>query len=502
MGFLRDGRWLMAFWMRALWMVTVVGGMLMASCGRSDGEAGVPELFIISPNGTDIRLEFEQRFSQWHLEKYGNLVKIRWPDIGGGGTQNIIKQLEGDYSHGTSCGYDLVFGGGSATFESFRQRNFLVRPPLDDAILAQVPKDVFGAPLHGEGDTWIGAAMSNFGITYNKDRIRELGLQTPRVWEDLAGPQWLGRLSLADPSKSGAIRTCLDQICVQYGWEKGWGVLTLMFANSDMVRDSGSAPADDVGSAQAVAGIVIDFFGRKEILRVGESLVGFAIPEGGSITDCDPIAMLKGAPHPELAAHFIEFVISEEGQKLWVYKAGTPGGPTHYVLGRLSVRPSLYEKDTQYLQDPMNPFAVAKPLQATPRESIVRSVFIGDLIKAALIDNREELIVARRAILKAGDPADLLEKLCAVPHFVPTHVVGDDLVDDAARAVTADQQLALAGEFKPPAAAKTDSESVAHDKRIKNADAGRLQTRLIDRWRREFHERCVNLTAEARRRIR
>ena len=89
-------------------------------CGPGD-DASTPTLYIISPHGSDIRREFQDRFSEWHLKKYGTSVNVRWPDIGGGGTGNIVKQLDGDYAHGSSCGYDLAFGGGSASFELFRQ---------------------------------------------------------------------------------------------------------------------------------------------------------------------------------------------------------------------------------------------------------------------------------------------------------------------------------------------------------------------------------------------
>ena len=53
----------------------------------------------------------------------------------------------------------------------------------------------------------------------------------PRKWEDLAGAEWFGRLSLADPSKSGSVKSSYEMIFQQYGWEKGWGVVTELFAN-------------------------------------------------------------------------------------------------------------------------------------------------------------------------------------------------------------------------------------------------------------------------------
>jgi ABC-type Fe3+ transport system substrate-binding protein len=470
---------------------------LIASCGKSENNS-IPEVIVVSPHGSDIRREFEKGFSDWHQKKYGSPARIRWPDIGGGGTGNIIKQLSGDYRNGgVTSGYDIVFGGGSHTYEVFRDGGFIVKPPLDDAILNQVPKDIYGAKLRGEGDVWIAATMSNFGISYNKDRLRELNLPLPDAWEILASPQWFGHLSLADPSKSGSVRTSYDQIFVQHGWEKGWKIITHLFANTDQMREAGSAPSADVGSAQAVAGIVIDFYGRKEILRIGDKIVGFIIPPGGSVVDPDPIAMLKGAPNPEMAARFIEYVISPEGQKLWVFKAGTPGGPERYVLGRLSVHPELYKNFSQYMFDPRNPFESAKPLTASP-ESGYRTVFIGELMKATLIDNREDLVAARRAILAAGDPPDLLAKLEALPTFTPTKVNAGKLEPEAQRPITQNQQRILAEEYKPPTPNKDDPPAVAEAKKLKAAEATLLQTGLVNHWREEYETRLKSLIKEAK----
>ena len=206
------------FLARIVGVMVAVGGIILSSCAKSD-EAAVQELVIISPNGSDIRREFEWGFTQWHERKYGTKVHISWPDIGGGGTQNISRTLDGQYKNGNSSSYDLAFGGGSASFEFYRDRGYLVKPGLEDAVLAQVPADIFGTKLHGAGDAWIAATMANFGINYNKDRIRELGLETPRTWEDIAGTKWIGNLSLADPSKSGSVLSSYEQIFLQYGWE-------------------------------------------------------------------------------------------------------------------------------------------------------------------------------------------------------------------------------------------------------------------------------------------
>jgi iron(III) transport system substrate-binding protein len=474
----------MRIWL-ALIPLLIIGGLLtLLELHSHDASSDTPRLILISPQGGDTQREFDTAFAAWHQKKYGSPVKIIWADVGGNGTGNIITALTAEYKNGASSGYDIAFGGGSATFNDYLDRGFLEKPPLADAVLGQVPSDIFGTPLHGRGDLWIAATMSNFGIVINKDRIRELGLSTPRTWADLAGVPWFGNLSLADPSKSGSVRSGYEMIFQQYGWEKGWALLTLMFANAAEVRDVGSAPAEDVGSAQAVAGIVIDFFGRKEVARVGPSLVGFVVPQGGSTIDTDPVAMLKGAPHAELAGHFIEFVISAEGQRLWTLRAGTPGGPERHALGRMSILPGLYASDASLMLDPANPFTAAEHLHEDLPAKKARTAFLGDLVKATLIDNHRALVAARAAIAAAGDRPELLAQLTEVPTYIPMALAPDGQLHAGAALPldgTLGDQRAVAQLFKPDPHSPLAS------------FAEQLQARLKEHWRAEAAARYVRI---------
>ncbi|HUO08098.1 MAG TPA: ABC transporter substrate-binding protein [Phycisphaerae bacterium] len=473
------------------WLWCTLGIVLaagMVSCDKkAGGGGGGAQLIIVSPHGSDIRREFAIAFENWHREKYGSDVNLNWADLGGGGTGNIVKALSANYAAGTSAGYDIMWGGGSRTFSDLNAQGFLQKPDLPAEVLAQVPADIHGSPLHGTGDNWIAATMSNFGIAINKDRIAELGLKTPRYWEDIAGPDWYGRLSLGDPSKSGSVRTSYEMVLQQYGWEKGWRVLTQMFANAGVLRDTGSDPAYDVGSAEAIAGATIDFFARKQIVRVGPRIAGFIVPEGGSTVDADPIAMFKGAPHAELAAHFIQFVISPAGQRLWVFRPGTPGGPVHSGLGRMTVLPELYEKESQYMTDPTNPFGATEQLKPNPADGAkFRTIFIGDLIKAAMVDNYQALMAARGAVKRAGDPPELLARFGELPTFVPTKVQEGRLVDGPARVISASpqDQQAVADEYSPTS-------------REKRAFLEHLQARLKERWRNEAAQRYAEIQRAA-----
>src|SRR5690242_18981600 len=97
----------------------------------------------------------------------------------------------------------------------------------------------------------------------------------------------------------------------------------------------------------------IDFYGRfqsETASHGGPSQIGFAMPSGGTAIDADAIGLMRGAPHRELALRFIEFTLSPEGQKLWNFKVGTPGGPDRYALRRLPVLPELYRPEYEALR--------------------------------------------------------------------------------------------------------------------------------------------------------
>lgn len=457
--------------------------ILLASCGRDDSSTGELTLYVISPHGTDIRKEFEQGFSEWHKAKYGKTVKIQWPDIGGGGTGNIVKFLHSRYSAGPTADADIVFGGGSAAFNDFMKNNFLEVAPLPKEVADRVPNDIFGTPLKGKDNLWFAATLSNFGIVVNKDRLNELKLPMPTHWDDIAAPQWFGHLSLADPSKSRSVLSSYDMIFQQYGWEKAWPIVVQIFANAESIKENGSAPSDDVGSAAAVAGIVIDFYGRVHIKRVGPHIVGFVVPEGGSTIDPDPIAMLRGAPHKELAGRFIEYVISPEGQRLWTFKNGVLGGPKRTPLGRLNVLPELYEKESSQMFDPINPFAMKEALKADPVLQRVRATFLGDLVKSTIVDNHAQLVAVRKAIRDAGDKPELLAKLGELPRFTPSDVVDGKLQVKEPQTITTETLKAVGDEYRPPAKPKSDF--VQH----RQAELKRL-------WRDDMKRRLDELQAQ------
>lgn len=215
------------------------------------------------------------------------------------------------------------------------------------------------------------------------------------------------------------------QKALEGGFVKGMTIVQEIGANSRYFTDSGSKVPIDVSVGDAAVGMAIDFFGRfqAQASRSPEGIerMKFVTPIGGTSVSVDPVSLLRGAGGSangaeaqketrEVALHFIEFVLSDDGQKLWTYKPGTPGGPEKYALRRLPIRREFYpstnpaidavaKKHDQYaaddLADPnIDPYQVGKQFTYYPRWTGDHFAFFRTIVRAMCMDAGDELKAA------------------------------------------------------------------------------------------------------------
>lgn len=339
------------------------------------------------------------------------------------------------------CGIDLFFGGG--TFDFIRQAQ--AGRIVDSGVLKRhpewftdqvIPQTFAGEEYWDRDGRWIGTVLSAYGMVFNRESLRRLGFTgEPTRWEDLADPRLRGEVALADPTKSGSIAKAFENIIQQQmqrrlrelqqekptlseaerereavveGWRAGLQLIQLAGANARYFTDTSQKPPIDVASGNCAVGLCIDFYGRQQeeaVLRRDQSdRVGYVSPVGGTVSSVDPIALLRGAPNRPVAEAFIDYVLSMEGQKLWNFRVGTPGGPDRFALRRLPVRRDFYAQEEWkgVRSDPEDrPFESNDPL-------IYRAAWTGGLfremafiIRVMCLDPHTELIRAWAAILEA-----------------------------------------------------------------------------------------------------
>jgi len=416
------------------------------------------------PNGADLILARKQ------------------PDTGSGADCGALWGLfrSVDSPEKISCRMDLFFGGGVYDHDKAEKQGLTV-PAWGDAPPPQgLFEDAEGRvliPREWNGEVWRGKAfygsvLSAFGICYNADRLADLGImQPPAAWEDLADARYFGQLGLVDPTKSGSVAKAFEMIiqeqsaktvaqagftreqlrryedaiaaakqhenklpsevppayqeAVARGWQDGIRLVRRIGANARYFTDASGKVPVDVGMGAAAAGIAIDFYGRLQAelssLPGGRPVMTYVTPMGGSSVTADPVSLLRGAPHRDLAVRFIEFLLGEDGQRLWNYRVGTPGGPRRFALRRLPIRRDFYpsedpalqrvfETHRPYLADPLwqpetDAYRLGAVFHYEPRWTATHFGIQRDLIRAMCMDSGDELKRAWRAIMAHGGPS-------------------------------------------------------------------------------------------------
>ncbi|MEM8738577.1 MAG: extracellular solute-binding protein [Planctomycetota bacterium] len=387
-------------------------------------------LVVYTPHNEQIRFEMAAGFNRWRASRGETPVRFDWR-AGGGTTdlrRTVLAQFEAKANRGEEdrgIGADLFFGGGTYDHDKLaggvrvtegdgteRRVAVAVAADLPAGLVDRAfPQRSLGAePLVHPERLWVGTALSSFGIVYNRDLLAMLGRDPPQTWSDLADPGYEGWLALADPGHSGSIAATLNTVLRRSGWEAGWGTLRRVFANARYFSSSASKVPVDVSAGEAAAGMCIDFYGRTQAGAVAAagwsgdpagaartSRVGYADPVVGgrsmTATTADPVTLLRGAPRPELATRFIEWLLSAEAQRLWQRRVGVAGGPVRHALRRMPIRVDLYTpQEKWWWTDPeVDPFASAAPVAAGMPDFFNA---VAPLTKAMAVDVHGDLVAA------------------------------------------------------------------------------------------------------------
>ncbi len=368
-------------------------------------------------------------------------------------------------------GMDVFFGGGAYDFEQQAKAGTLV--PGDgektgiSALMKKhpdwfsesgIPEKLSGEPFRDPQGRWCGACLSSSGIVFNRDVLRRIGItDDPDAWEDLADPRYYGQIALSDPGKSGSVTKALEMLIQQQmqiaidrlktdaslkltpeeleargvaeGWDAGMRLILRISANARYFTDFSTKIPLEVARGDAAAGMCIDFYGRSAEEGVrradGTSRVGFVAPLGGTSISVDPIGLLRGAPDPELATAFIEFVLGDPGQKLWSFRVGEPGAPRRHALRRLPVRHDLYtaENIPRMSDGKEAPFEKAKAFTYHAERTGAAFSAIRFLVRVICVDSHDELHAAWKSIIDAGMPEraiTVLEDLTRVKYEAAT----------------------------------------------------------------------------------
>ena len=354
---------------------------------------------IITPHNEAIRYEFGRAFEQWHQEQFQVPAVVEWRVVGG--SSDALKFVQSEFVHKPEgIGLDCFFGGGQEPYLLLADKKLL--EPFVPGTLAGIPQNFSGVEIYDVNHRWFGAALSSFGILQNLRVQRRLNLPPAARWEDLTRPELRGWVGAGDPRGSGTMAVMFESFLQFHGWERGWRMLAQLGGNVRQFDRVSSTTAKDVTLGETAYGLAIDFYGFTQVAEAGASNLTFVLPRDFTSLSPDGLAILRGAPHRETARRFVDFVLSEAGQKLWFLPRGHPGGPQKNSIERMTVRPDFYARFRDVSNIQHSPFDLPQTFRYDANLARTRREILPALIGALLVDPHAELQAAWQAVIRRG----------------------------------------------------------------------------------------------------
>ena len=273
---------------------------------------------------------------------------------------------------------DIFWGGESALYDKLAQQKLVAKLGLPKAVLDAIPATI-GKPkpiyLKDPNGFWTGTVLEPYGLVYHPKLLQRLGVPEPKDWDDLLHPKLKGHVAQCAPSRSSSSHATYEVILQREGDEKGWAWLKRLAANTGIFTARSRDVPSVVARGEFAAGFAVPSYMAFEDRLAGFELK-FVAPRTAWITP-EPISVLAGCKHPKAALAFIEYLLSERGQRVAMERGVFPITPKFRVKGEPGSRAEMAVEFTGGLRsyfdlDVMNIYDDAK---AQARYEQVNEIF-------------------------------------------------------------------------------------------------------------------------------
>lgn len=215
------------------------------------------------------------------------------------GTTKLMARLRAEIEAGNPQP-DVLLIADTVTLEGMAQEGLLGAYQSPEAAS-------YDAALHSPEGYYYSTKLITTGLVYN------IGAETvPTSWSDLANASIRGQIAMPSPLYSGAALIHLATLTgdASLGWEYYEGLA----ANEARAQGGNGGTFKAVASGEKPYGMVVDFLAIRN--KAKGSPVEFVFPEEGVSYVTEPVAIMSTAKNVEGAKKFVDFLLSEDGQKL------------------------------------------------------------------------------------------------------------------------------------------------------------------------------------------
>jgi ABC-type Fe3+ transport system substrate-binding protein len=285
------------------------------------------ELYLITPVSKDVHDPALKAFAAYAQKKWNIQVKTSAIPKGTPVAYGQILEWKGRPQA------DIFWGGEGTLFDNLAAEKLLEPAKIPKKILDEIPATIgkpVGLPLKDPKGFWVGTTLEPYGLIYQPKLLKRLGV-TIKNWDDLLNPKLKGQIAQCTPDRSSSSHATYEVILETYGWEKGWAWLKKLAANTGIFTARSRDVPNVVSKGEFAVGFAVPSYMAFAEVLAGYDVM-FVYPKNAYVTP-EPIAVLQGAPHPKAAHAFIEFLLTEEGQKLFSELGLYPITPKFKVQG-------------------------------------------------------------------------------------------------------------------------------------------------------------------------
>jgi iron(III) transport system substrate-binding protein len=288
----------------ALRLITLLGAALVASaagCGGDDGASGNGKLTIYSGREEELVAPLLERFEQ---EKNIEL------DVRYGDSAELAATIA---EEGENSPADVFFAQDPGSLGALEEEDLLAELPNE--ILDRVPER-----FRDPDGRWTGTSGRVRVIAYNTEELSES--EVPDSVFDLTDPKWKGKIGF--PPTNASFQAFVTAMRLSAGEERAREWLDGFAANDPRTYEKNTPVVEAVAAGEIQLGLVNHYYlylVKEEQPNAPVANHFLEAGDPGALVSVAGAAIVEGTGEEELAQDFVEYLLSDDGQRFYVEEA-------------------------------------------------------------------------------------------------------------------------------------------------------------------------------------
>ncbi len=273
-------------------------------------QAQQEQLVLLMPTPSKYLDPYIEKFENWYFEQTGKTIEVEHVRMGG---VEVMGHVETQEKHPYE---DVVASIAYEEIDRLRIGGYL--EPYSSPNAMFIPETVLGT-LVGKNPEgyYTGFSISAYGIMVNTEVLQSEGLPVPQGYSDLTfNTDYSGRIVMGSPILSRIAHGHIEVMLAHFGWVQGWNAsIHLASLVDEFTTTTGKANTSTAEGEHAA--VLTKHAYWYEYAERGYP-VEWVWPVEGTNIYVLYTAVLSGARHEGNAKLWVDWTLSEEGQRAWV----------------------------------------------------------------------------------------------------------------------------------------------------------------------------------------